>query len=70
MMVGGSTAVVLSGVLSRAILMVSPIFIRILLLAFVGAALGGGGVGLWLLLPRPRRCNLSGFPTCWVGGAV
>ena len=31
MMVGGSTAVVLSGVLSRAMLMVSPIFIRILL---------------------------------------
>ena len=47
MMVGGSTAVVLSGVLSRAMLMVSPIFIRILLLAFFAAALRGGGVGLW-----------------------
>lgn len=51
MMVGGST-VVLSGVLSRAMLMVSPIFIRILLLAFFAAA-WGGGVGLLLLLPRP-----------------
>ena len=50
MMVGGSTAVVLSGVLSRAMLMVSPIFMRILLLAFFGAALGAGE---WLVACVP-----------------
>jgi hypothetical protein len=54
MMVGGSTAVLLSGVLSRAMLMVSPIFIRILLLAFVGAALRGGGVACSLCSPAQR----------------
>ena len=60
MMVGGSTAVVLSGVLSRAMLMVSPIFMRILLLAFFGAALGAGS-GLWWPSSPPASVQLVGF---------
>lgn len=53
MMVGGST-VLLSGVLSRAMLMVSPISIRILLLAFFGAALGAGELACGCCSPAQR----------------
>lgn len=51
---------VLSGVLSRAMLMVSPIFMRILLLAFFGAGLGAGE---WLVagVPPPASVQLVGF---------